>query len=102
MGIVTNEDRICAICGRTAECKHHLIFGRGLKKLGDEDDIYIMLCHKCHNMGDIESRIHDNPMAEKLSKMVGQLAFEKKMVSEGMPEDDAREEFRKRYGISYL
>lgn len=38
--------------------------------------------------------IHDNPMAERLSKMLGQAMFEAKIGS--------REEFRKRYGRSYL
>ena len=48
--------------------------------------------------------------AEKLSKMLGQLAYEKEYyrsilesvdgLEEG--EDPAREKFRRRYGISYL
>ena len=27
-------------------------------------------CNKCHNMGSIPQRVHENPMAEKLSKNV--------------------------------
>jgi hypothetical protein len=53
-------------------------------------------------MGDKLERIHDNPMAEKMSKIIGQLAYEKRKVSEGMTEEQARESFRKRYSNSYL
>lgn len=84
---------ICNICGRPAEAKHHLIFGRGLRDLADEDELFIHICNSCHNMGSILSRIHDNPMAEKLSKMLGQAIYEQKY---------SREQFVKRYGRSYL
>jgi len=37
-----------------------------------------------------------------LSKMMGQLAWEKHAVAGGKTEKEAREAFRSRYGISYL
>lgn len=51
-------------------------------------------CNKCHNMGKTIERVHENIMAEKLSKMLGQAVYEGKIGT--------REEFRKRYGKSYL
>ena len=45
-------------------------------------------------MGAINERIHGNPMAEKFSKMLGQAIWEKHYGT--------REDFRKRYGKSYL
>lgn len=45
-------------------------------------------------MASIPEKIHDNPMAEKLSKMLGQAVYESKIGS--------REDFRRRYGKSYL
>jgi hypothetical protein len=45
-------------------------------------------------MGKATERIHENPMAEKLSKMLGQAIWEK--------HNGDREAFRKRYGKSYL
>jgi hypothetical protein len=48
-------------------------------------------------------QIHENPPAEKLSKMLGQVAWEKHTISTiGCTEAEAREFFRNRYGISYL
>ena len=48
-----------------------------------------------HHIG---QKIHDNPMAEKLSKMFGQAIYERNEVAKGATIDEAREKFRKRYG----
>ena len=53
-------------------------------------------------MNFVAQRVHDNTTAEKLSKIAGQLAWEKHCVASGHTEDEARELFRKRYGRSYL
>lgn len=93
-GIVTEEERICFFCGRPVECEHHLLFGRGIRELAEQDGLKVPVCNRCHNMGDVSERIHDNPMAEKMSKILGQMVYETKLGS--------REEFRARYGKSYL
>jgi len=101
--IVTSYDSVCAICGRPKTATHHLIFGSGLRHLADRDGIYIPICDECHTSG--RFRIHDNPVAESLSKIAGQLAWEKDYYKIGRSTenlDPAREEFRKRYGRSYL
>lgn len=59
-----------------------------------DDGLKVPACNKCHNMGKQIERIHENIMAEKLSKMLGQAIYESKIGT--------REEFRKRYGKSYL
>lgn len=100
--IVTKYTEYCLFCGKPLEAEHHLLFGNGMREFADQDDVKVPICNRCHNMGPLLERIHENPMAEKLSKMCGQLAFEKKMVAEGQTEDEARETFRRRYGRSYL
>lgn len=101
--MVTEYNNICAICGKPKECTHHLVFGRGLRELADEDGLTLPMCNNCHNMATSQlDRIHGNPMAEHLSKMVGQLAFEMSYCSKGIPQEIARDEFKKRYGRSYL
>ena len=106
--IVTKHESICAICGRPAECKHHLISGSGRRQLADKDSLIIPLCNRHHNMGNSTERLHDNPVAEALSKMVGQLAWEKRYIARRAEvpfddlEEEAREEFMARYGESYL
>jgi hypothetical protein len=92
--IVTEYTDICFFCGRPSECEHHLIFGKGLRDLADQDGLTIPSCNKHHNMGSNTEIIHGNPMAEKLSKMLGQAIWEKHYGT--------REDFRKRYGQSYL
>lgn len=111
--ILTEYPELCAICGRQSEAEHHLVFGTAGRELSEKDGLKIPICNNCHNMGNITCRIHGNPMAEKLSKIIGQLAWEKAYILEEIvgvcyADDEkkitrqAREEFRKRYGISYL
>lgn len=111
-GIVTEYPEICIFCGRQAEAEHHLIFGTAGRELSEKDGLKIPVCNNCHNMGQKLCRIHENPMAERLSKMLGQAIWEKEWISAngsyvGMPDTQqeskkAREAFRKRYGRSYL
>lgn len=103
--IVTDYQQISAFSGRRSECIHHLIFGTSMRKLADEDGLYIPLTHEEHNMSPIGTiyQIHDNPAAEKLSKMLGQVAWEKHQISQtGCTESEARRRFMSRYGKSYL
>lgn len=93
-GIVTDHETICFFCGKPAECEHHLLFGSGIRQLAEEDGLKVPACNRCHNMGRESERIHENIMAEKLSKMLGQAMYEANIGT--------REEFRARYGRSYL
>ena len=106
--IVTNESRVCALCGKPAEAVHHLIGGQGKRKVSNREGLTIPLCNDCHNMGPVLGRIHGNPAAEKLSKMLGQACFERRYIAERreLPFEDieaeAREAFREAFGKSYL
>lgn len=93
-GIVTEHERICIFCGKVAEGEHHLLFGNGIRELAEQDGLKVPICNYCHNLGRTMERIHDNPMAEKLSKMLGQAMYEAKIGN--------REDFRTIYGKSYL
>lgn len=115
--IVTNVEGICFFCGRPAEGTHHLIFGTAGRACAEKDGLKVPICNNCHNMGEIERRIHGNPMAERLSKMLGQAVWEREWIlkdavcdlqSEMGKENRelrmriARTDFRRRYGGSYL
>lgn len=103
--IITKYDKYCAFCGSPASEEHHLVFGDmggKIRRLAEEDGIKLPACPYCHTLNPVKERIHDNPMAEKLSKMAGQLAFEKHACAQGVAEEEAREMFRRRYGVSYL
>lgn len=101
-GIVTEFNRYCVFCSRPTEEEHHLLFGRGTRKLAEKDGIKVPVCSYCHTQNPVAQRIHDNTMAEKLSKIAGQLAWEKRCVASGKTEEEARADFTKRYGRSYL
>ena len=93
-GIVTEYENICIICGRAAEAEHHLIFGTAGRNLSEKYGLKVPICNGCHTLNEKCRRIHDNPIAEKLSKMLGQAIFEAKVGS--------RDDFRKIFGRSYL
>ena len=96
-------EMICVFCGRYTRTKHHLIFGMSLRALSDEDKLTIPLCDEHHNMAvKAIDRIHGNPTAEKLSKMLGQAIWERNKIASGIAESEVRELFIKRYGRSYL
>ena len=102
VGIVTKYNNYCAFCGRPTEEEHHLLFGMGIRELAEKDGIKLPICSYCHTLNPATQRIHDNVVAEKLSKIAGQLAWEKHCVASGKTEDDARRLFQQRYGRSYL
>ena len=111
--ILTEYTELSAFSARPKECTHHLIYGKGLRELADRDGLTIPLCNDEHNIcrdGDATRLIHGNVAAEKLSKMLGQEAWEAYYISQLLGGDTtpeeimaaAREAFRRRYGISYL
>ena len=103
-----DNQEYCYFCGAKAHGTHHMIFGTGVRDIADVDGVFAPICDECHTIGKSlmgfskESRIHDNVMAEKLSKMLGQCMWEKHQVAEGITEEAARVLFRRRYGKSYL
>lgn len=111
--IITEYEDISAFSSSPAECTHHCIFGSGLRELADKDGLIIPLTNAEHNMSSHGKtyQVHENHVAEVLSKMVGQLAWEKEWILDHYSYEvhdkkdtkkEAREAFRKRYGISYL
>lgn len=99
---LTEYTKNCSFCGKPTTIPHHLLFGNASRKLADEDGLIIPVCENCHTLNPVKSKIHDNPMAEALSKMLGQIAYEKNMIERGMDKEEAREQFMKRYGRSYI
>lgn len=95
--MITKYEKNCAICGTPVDRAdtHHLLMG-SLRHLADDDGLYIPICRICH------TELHQNTIATELSKICGQLAYEKHKVAEGLTEDEAREAFRFRYQRSYL
>ena len=83
----------CAICGKPKDDVHHLVFGTANRKLSDEDNLCVPLCREHHEF------MHKNAT---VSRMIGQLMYERDKCAAGYSVDAARESFRLRYGKSYL
>lgn len=95
--MITKFTEHCVICNREVEEIHHLCFGRGIRPLADADGLTAPICRICH------SELHHNTIANELSKICGQLLFEKNLIEkEGISGDEARDRFRERYSRSYL
>lgn len=107
--IMTEYEQYSVFSGTPTTTRHHCVFGRGLRNLAEQDGIWIPVTDAEHNMspnGTI-NQIHGNPAAEKLSKIAGQLAWERNYLIDKYGDFDelsheCREAFRKRYHESYL
>lgn len=102
--IIVDNEYISAISSAPAEDRHHLIFGNGRRELAEEDGLWIPITRDEHTTGELIRRIHDNSMAEALSKIAGQLAWEGEYYRRAseLGYFSARRAFRVRYGKSYL
>lgn len=80
----------CIICGSEKVQIHHCLYGRGVRKLADQDGYIVPLCW-AHHLGD--QGVHFN------SRLDADL---KKKCQEHFEETHTREEFIRRYGKSYL
>ena len=101
--ILTDIEDYCFFCGRRASQEHHLIFGTSGRQFAEKYGLKVPICAACHTQSEyLCERIHDNTMAEKLSKMLGQAVWECDIVSKGMSQNDARMQFIKECGRSYL
>lgn len=93
---LTHYNKNCIICGVPTTDKHHLLSGSN-RHFADADKLIAPLCRICH------TELHNNTQATELSKICGQLLFEKNLIEkEGISGDEARERFRARYKKSYL
>lgn len=93
--MITEYANYCILCGKPRTDIHHLVFGVGRRNLADEDGLTMPLCDSCHRA------IHQGKM-QTLSKIIGQLLYERNKCAEGMTVEEARESFRRRYFESYL
>ena len=107
--ILTKYEQYSVFSGSPKETDHHLIFGNGNRAISEKYGLKIPLLNREHNLSSKGTiyQIHENPAAEKLSKLLGQVAFEKEyyrnlVCGEKSDSDPAREEFRKIFGESYL
>ena len=74
--------------------RHHCLHG-AMRANADADGLTVKLCNRHHR------RLHDLGEFDKSLQIIAQKAYIEKLMSEGMPEEEARERFRSRYGKFY-
>lgn len=100
--MITKYREMCMCCGKRKEEVHHLLFGKD-RQNADDDGLTMPLCEKCHK-GAIKQhdRIHGNPRAEDLSKMLGEAMFIATYNRSDQEVERIKDIFMKRYGRNYL
>ena len=94
--IIQTGEAKCYLCGRMTGLEmHHVLHGRGIRKLADEDGLKVWLCYEHHRL------LHDHGDHDKELQALGQRAYVKARMKEGYPKDAAEELFFKRYGKYY-
>jgi len=77
------------------------IFGAANRKHSEEDGLVVDLCHACHN--EPPDGVHFNKEKMKWLHIWGQDTWElRKMITDHVTRDDARQAFMKRYGRNYI
>ena len=94
--MLTEFSEFCVICGRPKTDIHHCVFGNSKRRIADTDGLTMPLCREHHEA------MHNGKGMQVMSHIAGQLYFERNMCAQGLTPDEAREYFRKRYGVSYL
>lgn len=80
--------------------RHHVFEGHRWRHLADIDGLWIPLSRKNHQ--DARCSAHGCKLVKTLLHIIGQLAYEKHLVAQGMTEEEARMAFLKRYGEKFL
>ena len=80
--------------------RHHVFEGQKWRRLADEDGAWVPLTPSHHRDGKCSA--HSCKYVKTLLHIIGQLAYEKHLVAQGMTEDEAREAFLRRYGAKFL
>lgn len=93
--MITEYEDYCILCNRPRTDIHHCVFGVGRRNLAEADGLTMPLCASCHRA------IHQGKM-QTLSKIIGQLLYERNKCAEGMTTEEARLSFQRRYFESYL
>lgn len=96
MKSIINDGDCCYLCGRNGNgdpLEVHHILGGPNRRLSDEDGLVVKLCgERCHRNG--KNAVHRSRETDLLLKQKAQRVWEETYGT--------REEFRARYGRSYL
>lgn len=81
----------CELCGRPYTVRHHVFFGTANRRISEQEGMVAWLCPACHTDGALA--VHRCRMTDLRLKRRYQEIFE---------QTHTREEFRAKFGRSYL
>ena len=90
-------DPRCFVCGSNVVAVHHVYGGTGRRPISDREGCWVYLCPYHHNASN--DGVHFNKDLDIEIKRICQSRWERR---EGLEGEGAHDEFRKRFGISYL
>lgn len=94
MESIIQKKKECFICKSTYNLhSHHIFFGSANRKLSEQDGMKVWLCAPHHNMSD--AGVHFDRTLDLRIKKVAQLKWQEYY-------NKTEDNFRKRYGKSYL
>lgn len=89
-GTIIDPRRRCHFCGAETNLqKHHALHGTANRKLADKDGLFVWLCVRCH------MNLHDRGERDEELKQEAQRCYMAAYQA-------TAEDFRRRYGKSYL
>ena len=103
--IITKYPDYCIICGKPAE-GHHCPYGTSNRTISDREMLVIPLCAEHHREGKLAA--HKCKEIDVLLHIISQLVWEKRYISKKreLPfeplEEEARNEFRRLFGQSWI
>lgn len=101
--IPQSQQTQCYFCGKQyGLCRHHCLHGRGIKKLAEEDGLWIWICDSCHNMSSESVHLDPERKKDKALQKLAQDTLISKYRKQGYPEQIAKDMFLSRYGRFYF
>lgn len=99
---IVSEEKQCFICNSTMNLHVHHIYNGAYRSKSDRDGCWCYLCSYHHVDGN--HSVHRDPERARWLKAYTQRKWEERFVSShpSVPKPDARGEFIKMYGKSYL
>jgi hemerythrin superfamily protein len=107
--------KICAICAKPFVEYHHCVHGTANRKLADREGLIVPLCPEHHNSSKMS--VHQNKEMKTLMHQFAQASWEREYMAKQIANvdkngldiktveewtDEAREEFRKICGQSWI
>ena len=92
-----SDEPVCFLCQSNVVHRHHIYPGCGRREVSEQEGCWVYLCPRHHNMSN--QGIHLDREFDRRMREDCQRRWEER---EGLEGEEAHDEFRKLFGVSYL